>query len=39
MRATISRSPDPWEISQLEGMDRWTQARILLNLDEAITRE
>ena len=39
MRATISRHPDAWELSQLEGLDRWTQARILLNLDEAITRE
>ncbi|MFN9593546.1 MAG: DUF1553 domain-containing protein, partial [Pirellulaceae bacterium] len=39
LRAAISRRPDAWELSQLEGLDRWTQARILLNLDEAITRE
>ena len=39
LRVTTSRRPDLWELSQLEGLDRWTQARILLNLDEAITRE
>lgn len=38
-RRAVTRQPLPQELSRLEGLDALTIGRVLLNLDETITRE